>query len=171
LGISPTGSYKNGNGAVTYDNDGFAITSGSNTSAYSHYGSPLYADTLLWANEGWIDYLIPQTYWEIDNKYGPFADLADWWSKALKNVDTKLYLGIGIYKYSSSSAGSWYDDENELINQVMIAQKYDKIEGLCFFSYRQLLYVENDSTASQNKALKTLKNELWNTYVNPPKFE
>ena len=32
----------------------------------------LYADVLLWVNNGWVDYNIPQIYWEIGH---PAADL------------------------------------------------------------------------------------------------
>ena len=54
--------YKNGNGVVTYDANGNPITTGSSTTGFQHYGDYLYADTLKWAINGWIDYLMPQTY-------------------------------------------------------------------------------------------------------------
>jgi uncharacterized lipoprotein YddW (UPF0748 family) len=51
FGISPFGIWQPGhpNGIVGF-------------SAYSH----LYADARKWFQEGWLDYLTPQLYWEID---------------------------------------------------------------------------------------------------------
>ena len=40
---------------------------GSNTNGLQNYDD-LYADVLLWAREGWIDYNIPQIYWEWDKQ-------------------------------------------------------------------------------------------------------
>src|SRR5690606_2651549 len=65
FGIAPTGIYKNGNGVVTYDANGNAITTGSATNGQAHYSSYLFADSLKWINEGWIDYMMPQSYWAI----------------------------------------------------------------------------------------------------------
>ena len=36
LGISPTGIYRNGDGVVTYDEEGNAISSGSKTGGQEH---------------------------------------------------------------------------------------------------------------------------------------
>ena len=41
----------------------------------------LYADILLWIKNGWIDYVVPQLYWEFEQKNAPFGILLDWWSK------------------------------------------------------------------------------------------
>ena len=44
--------------------------SGSNTNGLQNYDD-LYADVARWVKEGWIDYNIPQIYWEIGH---PAAD-------------------------------------------------------------------------------------------------
>src|SRR5690606_4555901 len=51
FGISPTGIYKNGDGNVTYDNQGKPITTGSQTSGQTHYSSYLFADSVKWISE------------------------------------------------------------------------------------------------------------------------
>ena len=56
FGISPFGIYRNKKS--TPDN------SGSNTNGLQNYDD-LYADILRWVREGWIDYNMPQIYWEI----------------------------------------------------------------------------------------------------------
>ena len=41
-----------------------AITTGSNTTTrFEHYSSYLFADTVKWCNNGWINYVLPQSYW------------------------------------------------------------------------------------------------------------
>jgi uncharacterized lipoprotein YddW (UPF0748 family) len=87
FGISPTGVYKNGDGEVTYDDNGNAITTGSKTSAQQHYASYLFCDTLKWCNEGWIDYILPQDYWARNHPNAPFNPILDWWGLALKKKD------------------------------------------------------------------------------------
>ena len=56
FGISPFGIYRNKKSTP----DG----SGSNTNGLQNYDD-LYADVARWDKEGWIDYNIPQIYWEI----------------------------------------------------------------------------------------------------------
>ena len=47
---------------------------GSATNGLQNYDD-LYADVLLWARKGWIDYNIPQVYWQIGH---PAADYETW---------------------------------------------------------------------------------------------
>ena len=85
LGVSPSGIWKSGDGIVTYDTFGNAITNGSSTtSTYQHYGNYLYADTLRWINEEWIDYILPQTYWALEHGMCAYADLISWWDQVVK---------------------------------------------------------------------------------------
>ena len=36
---------------------------------------------LEWVRQGWVDYNIPQIYWEIGNKAADYETLIHWWSK------------------------------------------------------------------------------------------
>jgi uncharacterized lipoprotein YddW (UPF0748 family) len=40
----------------------------------------LYADAKKWEQEGWLDYLTPQIYWQVQNKEQPYAKLLAWWA-------------------------------------------------------------------------------------------
>ena len=62
FGVSPFGIYRNQKSDPL----------GSKTNGLQNYDD-LYADVLLWAREGWIDYNIPQIYWQIGH---PVADYA-----------------------------------------------------------------------------------------------
>ena len=110
LGISPSGGYKNGNGKVTYDENGTAITNGSLTNAGEHYGDYLYSDTKKWIDNEWIDYILPQCYHGMEQKY--FASLIDWWDAVVKYKKVNLYIGIGLY-----GPGSYWNRHDELKNQ------------------------------------------------------
>ena len=70
VGISPFGIYRNKKSADM----------GSNTNGLQNYDD-LYADILLWINNGWLDYCVPQIYWEIGNKAADYDTLIRWWNQ------------------------------------------------------------------------------------------
>ena len=70
VGISPFGIYRNKRSSSI----------GSNTNGLQNYDD-LYADILLWVNNGWLDYCVPQIYWEIGNKAADYDTLIRWWNK------------------------------------------------------------------------------------------
>jgi len=70
VGISPFGIYRNKKSADI----------GSNTNGLQNYDD-LYADILLWVNNGWLDYCVPQIYWEIGHKAADYETLIRWWNQ------------------------------------------------------------------------------------------
>ena len=66
---------------------------GSNTNGLQNYDD-LYADVLLWAREGWIDYNIPQIYWEIGHKAADYETLVKWWATHSEN--RPLFIGQSV---------------------------------------------------------------------------
>lgn len=84
FGISPFGIYRNKRSSP----------SGSETAGLQNYDD-LYADVLLWQKKGWIDYVIPQIYWEIGHKAADYATLAEWWGRNSVGA-THLYFGQDI---------------------------------------------------------------------------
>ena len=70
VGISPFGIYRNKRSSSI----------GSNTNGLQNYDD-LYADILLWVNNGWLDYCVPQIYWEIGNKAADYETLIRWWNQ------------------------------------------------------------------------------------------
>ena len=164
LGIAPTGVWKNGNGVVTYDSDGKAISSGSRTSAYAHYGSPLYADTLKWINNNWIDYILPQTYWAITNSAGPYCDLVKWWNAACKNSKTNLYSSLGLYMSASGNA-SWSTNHYEGYQQIMLANTLDNVRGCSIYNYTSYA----GTSSNPDKAFRNVKS-IWSKAVYLPEI-
>lgn len=85
LGVSPFGIYRNKQTHFI----------GSQTAGLQAYDD-LYADVLHWANEGWIDYVVPQIYWNIGTKVADYRVLVHWWRQHLKNKHVHLYIGQDI---------------------------------------------------------------------------
>jgi uncharacterized lipoprotein YddW (UPF0748 family) len=80
FGVSPFGIYRNEK----------SDPNGSKTNGLQNYDQ-LYADVLLWVKNGWVDYCVPQIYWEIGNKAADYDELIHWWDKYC----TKTTLVIG----------------------------------------------------------------------------
>ena len=94
FGVSPFGIYRNKR----------TDPNGSNTNGLQNYDD-LYADVLLWVNNGWIDYCVPQLYWEIGNKAADYLTLIKWWNKNC--YKRPLYIGESIsrtVKYPDTQA-------------------------------------------------------------------
>lgn len=85
LGISPFGIYRNERNHPR----------GSKTAGLQCYDD-LYADVLHWANEGWIDYVAPQIYWNFGNQVADYGILTEWWGKHIDRNKVQLYIGQDI---------------------------------------------------------------------------
>ena len=70
VGISPFGIYRNRSTSYV----------GSTTRGTQNYDD-LYADVLMWVNNGWLDYCVPQIYWEIGHKSADYETLINWWNQ------------------------------------------------------------------------------------------
>lgn len=83
FGVSPFGIYRN----LRTD------PKGSATTGLQNYDD-LYADVLEWVRQGWVDYNIPQIYWEIGNKAADYETLIRWWSANAGN--RPIYIGQDV---------------------------------------------------------------------------
>ena len=161
FGISPFGIYRTNSKWFTEESES-AWEKGSNNhhSCYNCY-TGLFADVYLWMKEGWMDYIVPQNYFELDywktredgTKYElvKYADLAEFWSRISKETNIKLYMGQGLYRYTTE--GNWSNSE-EIINQLKVNQNYDNVKGVIFFTYRDLVKTEPSSLVEAREKLK-----------------
>lgn len=101
VGISPFGIYRN----KKTDN-----ALGSKTNGLQNYDD-LYADVLMWVNNGWLDYCVPQLYWEIGHKSADYETLIRWWNKFAGA--RPLYIGEDITRTVKAP-----DLNNPNINQM-----------------------------------------------------
>lgn len=121
FGISPFGVWRN----KSKDPEGSPTQAGQ-----TNYDD-LYADILLWAKQGWIDYITPQLYWEMGHPKVAFETLVNWWSKHA--YGRHLYIGQGIYRAFEKSSVAWHE-KTQLPRQIQLLRKYPTVQGSVFFS-------------------------------------
>lgn len=118
FGISPMGIWKNSTsdeaGSATHGSEGY----------YTVYG-----DVKKWVEKGWVDYIVPQIYWEQGNAYADYETLVKWWSDVVEGTGVKLYIGQGIYKDVIAQ---------EIAEELQINESY-QVDGSFFYSLRDLL--------------------------------
>ncbi len=118
FGISPFGVWKN------KDKD----PNGSATKAGQTNYDDLYADILLWLKNGWMDYVLPQLYWEINHPLCDYNTLLDWWNK--NSYGRHLYIGHGIYRAGQKG----WTEKSEIPNQIKNLRQYNTTHGSVYFS-------------------------------------
>ena len=129
FGISPFGVWRNAH----VDSTGSATKAG-----ITNYDD-LYADIRLWIKEGWIDYVLPQLYWEIGKKVADYEILAHWWANEVRDTHCKLYIGMAPYRLENASAKSAWGQGNEISRQMRLNRTIPEISGECFYSTKPLL--------------------------------
>ena len=117
FGVSPFGIYRNESSDPL----------GSKTKGLQNYDD-LYADVLLWAREGWIDYNIPQIYWHIGHPVADYETLVKWWARNTEN--RPLFIGQSVMNIVQNA-----DPKNPSINQLprkmALQRAYQTIGGSC----------------------------------------
>lgn len=126
FGISPFGVWRN------KDRD----VNGSRTRAGQTNYDDLYADVRLWLQKGWIDYVMPQLYWEIGKTVADYLVLSQWWVD--NSFGRNLYIGISSSNIGVMRASAWHRP-NELVRQMRVDDSFTSIKGEAFFSCRTLL--------------------------------
>lgn len=112
FGISPFGIWRN----KTSD------PRGSDTNGLENYDA-LYADVLLWAERGWIDYLAPQLYWSLDHKAAPYRVLLPWWNEATPEP-CHLYIGQDVERTMN---------DGELAPKLSMMADSHRVKGLIWW--------------------------------------
>ncbi|MFI9394440.1 glycoside hydrolase family 10 protein [Streptomyces bauhiniae] len=124
FGISPFGVWRN---AATDPR-------GSDTQAGVQTYDDLYADTRKWVREHWIDYIVPQIYWNIGFPAADYARLLDWWAAQAAGTRTRLYVGEALYKAGAAGQPPAWQDPAELSRHLTLAAAYPQVRGHVFFA-------------------------------------
>ena len=140
FGISPFGIYRNKK----------QDASGSETNGLSNYDN-LYADTQLWVNSGWLDYIIPQLYWEIGHPAADYTTLFNWWK------DTKVEY---VHTFIGQDVGRSLNQISKKLNPTRVAEN---IGGNCFWSGDMLL-------SGKNGYKDSLKTEYFKHHAIAPNY-
>jgi len=125
FGIAPFGIWKN----ARQDPEGSETTGGD-----SYY--ELYADTRKWLQQGWIDYVVPQLYWNIGYRLAAFENLVDWWSD--NTYGKHLYIGQAPYRAFEPRSRAFHNPR-EIPNQLRYLRDNDQVQGSVFFSNNSLM--------------------------------
>ncbi len=149
FGISPFGIWRNAKSDSVR---------GSATAGLENYDA-LYADILLWLENGWIDYVVPQLYWEIGKKVADYQILAHWWAEY--TYGQNLYIGQSPYRMKDPAKEAakakkdkrakknkknqkpaeitGWDIPNEICRQIALNRTIPEIKGSVFFPVNSLL--------------------------------
>ncbi len=125
FGISPFGIWRNKR----------SDSLGSSTYGLPSYDA-IYADSRKWLQKGWIDYIVPQIYWSMENKYASYDTLVNWWNK--NSFNRHLYIGHSAYKINDEKDQAW-QDLKQIPNQVKLNRSLKNVDGSVFFSSKVLV--------------------------------
>ncbi|MFB7516694.1 glycoside hydrolase family 10 protein [Streptomyces sp. NPDC056144] len=151
FGISPFGVWRN----KTTD------PLGSDSRAGVQTYDDLYADTRKWIQRGWIDYVVPQLYWNIGLEAADYAKLLPWWDAVVRGTGVNLYIGEALYKAGDPAQPAAWQDPKELSRHLALAHRYQSVGGHAFFAARE---VAADTTG----AMATVVADHYATRVRPP---
>ncbi|WP_328924806.1 family 10 glycosylhydrolase [Streptomyces sp. NBC_00190] len=107
----------------------------------------LYADTRKWVTEGWIDYVVPQAYWQIGHPTADYADIVPWWARTVAGTKVQLYVGEALYRCDADSPTVAWRDPAELSKHVRFARGYPEVRGHAYFSAKQVAADPNGAMA------------------------
>ena len=146
-GVSPFGIYRNKRQAPN----------GSDTHGLQNYDD-LYADVLLWVNNGLVDYCVPQCYWEIGNKAADYQTLIKWWNRHA--AARPLFIGEDVER-----TAKFADPQNPRSNQLpakhRLHQQCPNVKGTVLW-YAQTV-AENVGNVGH-----TLRDYYWRYPALPP---
>ncbi|MFJ1610573.1 glycoside hydrolase family 10 protein [Streptomyces sp. NPDC088253] len=128
FGISPFGVWRNG----------ATDPRGSDTRAAVRTYDDLYADTRKWVREQWIDYIVPQVYWNLGFPAADYAKLVPWWAAVTQGTGVELYIGEALYKAGDPAQPAAWQDPAELSRHLTFARDHTQVRGHVFFSAKEV---------------------------------
>ena len=140
VGISPFGIYRNKKSAAI----------GSNTNGLQNYDD-LYADVLLWINNGWLDYCVPQIYWEIGNKAADYDTLIRWWNQHAGG--RPLFIGEDIER-TVKNADPQNPNQNQQPAKHRLHQQMNHVSGT-------VLWYAKAAVDNTGNYASMLRNNYW----------
>ena len=99
----------------------------------------LYADVERWLQQGWMDYLVPQLYWRMEQTAQAFVPLLDYWHTQNPH-QRNIYAGLFTSKLPASAAdtkNAWPPEE--ITNQIAAVRLRAPGSGHVHFSMVALL--------------------------------
>lgn len=106
---------------------------GSDTKSYGYTNyDHLHADILHWMEQGWLDYILPQLYFNRGYEAADFNVLANWWQDY--SAGTPVYGGLGPYRLDSTAKIEAWRNADEIRQQALILREMPSYHGVCYFN-------------------------------------
>ena len=133
VGISPFGIWRSGTPSGVTGLDAY---------------SEIYADARRWLSEGWIDYIAPQLYWEVNGEQNRFRALDAWWRG--ENPRGR-YIWPGLYtSHVFGGADAWPDTEIKTQIATIRASREGTTDVPGHVHFRlSALFADNDRLAGE----------------------
>ena len=124
FGISPFGVWRNKSADPT----------GSDSNAGQTNYDDLFADIKLWVEKGWIDYNVPQLYWQIGHPLADYTPLIKWWSE--NNFGEHLYIGQDVMRTINVAPEGSKDERgvSQLAEKMRMVREDPNIHGNVWWS-------------------------------------
>ncbi|MEU0812065.1 family 10 glycosylhydrolase [Streptomyces sp. NPDC005970] len=135
---------------------------GSDTRAGVQTYDDLYADTRRWVREEWIDYIVPQVYWNIGFAAADYAKLVPWWAEVVRGTGVHLYIGEALYKAGDPAQPAPWQDPAELSRHLTFDRDYPQVRGNVYFSAKEV-------AADRNGAMARVVADHYPYRVRPPR--
>ncbi|WP_428837696.1 glycoside hydrolase family 10 protein [Streptomyces olivaceiscleroticus] len=135
---------------------------GSDTRAGVQTYDDLYADTRKWVRQGWIDYIVPQVYWNIGFAAADYAKLVPWWARTVDGTRVHLYIGEALYKAGDPAQPAPWQDPAELSRHLTFDDRYKQVRGNVYFSAKE---VATDPTGAMARVVA----DHYPSRVRPPR--
>jgi uncharacterized lipoprotein YddW (UPF0748 family) len=156
FGISPFGIWQNKTSSSL----------GSDTKGLESY-SEIYCNTRKWLENRWVDYIMPQLYWNIGNIPADFSILVPWWAN--NSFDSHLYIGHGAYRINESAA---WQNPSEMPRQVRLVRNTANTQGSCFYNTntlnKNLLGFRDSLITNLYKKPALMPTMAWKDVIAPP---
>jgi uncharacterized lipoprotein YddW (UPF0748 family) len=138
FGVSPFGIYRN---------QASDPKNGSATRGLQNYDN-LYADVLLWINNGWVDYCVPQIYWQIGHPTADYATLIKWWNKYAEN--RPLFIGEDVER-TTKYADPANPNSHQLPAKRRLHQQLSHVDGSVLWYSKAVV----DNVGNYGEVLRT----------------
>jgi uncharacterized lipoprotein YddW (UPF0748 family) len=122
FGVSPFGIWRNQ----------AADPLGSQTNGTQSYDAN-FANSRKWVKENWLDYIVPQVYWNIGLAVADYAKLVPWWSDVVSGTQVQLYVGQADYKIATQGQPAAWFDPAEMSRHLTFNESYN-VSGDVHFS-------------------------------------
>lgn len=121
FGVSPFGIYHNAQNG--------SHVPGSRTNGLQNYDD-LYADILLWVQKGWVDYNVPQIYWEIGHRTADYDVLTKWWDTFAGG--RPLVIGQDIER-TLKATDPKNPTQSQMVAKMQLQRQMPNVVGSCLW--------------------------------------